>query len=228
MTICVLQHEDAVGAGLTLDWARERGHGIIVTRFDRGEKPPAAFDWLVVAGGTMNVDDEVAFPWLTEEKKFLGEAIAAGKIVVGLCLGAQLIARSLGAPVGKNPHREVGWHAVESVSTQHPLGGVLPRQARVFQWHEDTFALPAGATLLAQSVACEHQIFVWGDRVIGLQGHLEATPEWVQAILDAHGEPRRGPFVQSVPEMLPNPADFANGRTLFYRLFDALAERTRA
>lgn len=163
------------------------------------------FDWLVVMGGPMGVYDEDQYPWLTEEIQFIRAAIDNGKIVLGICLGAQLIAASLGAPVSQNEEREIGWFPV--TATPEAAGTVLAASLQVptavFHWHGDTFELPSGATWLAWSEACRHQAFSIGSTVLGLQFHLEMTSATAAALLDNCGQGlEETQFVQGPDEII--------------------------
>lgn len=165
-----------------------RGHQLTATHLYREEELPPLdqLEWLIVMGGPMGVDDEGQFPWLSREETFVRQAIDAGKTVLGVCLGAQLIAHALGAKVSKNAHREIGWFPIrpsaEAAGTI--LGDVFPDSLDVFHWHGDTFEIPAGASLLASSEACRNQGFVVEDRVVALQFHLETTPDTAKALVD--------------------------------------------
>ena len=189
MTLHVLQHVPFEGPARIAGWARERGHALATTRLFAGEALPAVadVDRLVVMGGPMGVGDEAKHPWLADEKAFLREAIDAGRSVVGVCLGAQLVAEVLGARVYPNAEKEIGWFPVERTEAgrAHPLTAALPERLTAFHWHGDTFALPDGAVHLMRSAACAHQAFLYDGRVLGLQFHLEATPESVQALAEA-------------------------------------------
>jgi GMP synthase-like glutamine amidotransferase len=135
---------------------------------------------LVVLGGPMNVDQVSEYPFLQRELTWLREAIARDLPVLGICLGAQLLAKSLGARVFPNPVKEIGWYGVELVApADDPLFGGLTRRHTVFQWHGDTFELPAGAVQLARSQQCEQQAFRYGTRAYGLQFHIEVTADMV-------------------------------------------------
>jgi GMP synthase-like glutamine amidotransferase len=206
MRILVLQHVPFEGPAAIADWASRRGHPLDVCRLYAGDPLPAPtdFDRLVVMGGPMGVGDTEAYPWLVAEQAFIADAVAAGKSVVGICLGAQLIAAALGARVYRNAHVEIGWHPIRLTAQAQRLDLCegLPVEQTVYHWHGDTFDLPAGALQLAQSEACTHQAFLVEDRVLGLQCHLESTPESVRALCDACGEelvPDR--WVQTAAEM---------------------------
>lgn len=166
---------------------RTRGHSLSSTHWYRGDSAPAldSFDALIVMGGPMGIYDEALYPWLAAEKQLLKEAIAADKIVLGICLGAQLIADALGAKVTRNNHKEIGWLPLQIMAqaADHPIAKILAKAPEVFHWHGDTFALPAGAVWLARSEACAHQAFSYRDHVWGFQFHLETTPASAQALI---------------------------------------------
>ena len=167
---------------------------------------PAEIGLLLIMGGPMGANDEARYPWLRNEKRFIERAIKGGTIVIGICLGAQLIADVLGAPVTKNRHREIGWFPVrraESATGLDGAGKVLPGSFYAFHWHGDTFAIPAGASRLAESDACANQAFLYGESVLALQFHLESTPESVRLLLDhARDELDGTKFVQGEREIL--------------------------
>jgi len=141
---------------------------------------------LVVLGGPMNADEVTAFPYLSWERDWLGEAIRREIPVLGICLGAQLLARSLGARVYPNPVREIGWYKVTLTPAceNDSLFAGATSPATVFEWHGDTFDLPSGAVLLATGADCRHQAFRYGENAWGLQFHIEVTPQligtWMQ------------------------------------------------
>jgi GMP synthase-like glutamine amidotransferase len=207
MRIHVLQHVPFEGPASIGDWAAAKGFPITRTRlFDQGTLPDLAdFDWVVAMGGPMGVADQASYPWLEEEKGFIREAITDGKTVVGVCLGAQMIAAALGANVYRNPEKEIGWLPIELTEQGRKSGPMafLPQRLEIFQWHGDTFDLPAGAVHLARSEACEHQAFLYEQRVLGLQFHLESTPASVEDLVaNCAEEMTSGRYVQDAGRIL--------------------------
>ena len=179
MRVHVLQHVAFEGLGCIEDWIDSRQATLSFTRFFSAHENslPAteAFDLLIVLGGPMSVNDQTEYPWLAQEKILIQQAIAARKPVMGICLGAQLIAYSLGATVYRNTVKEIGWFPVEAMPSLPEQAFAFPAQATVFHWHGETFDLPAGTIHLAKSAGCLHQAFQYQDYVIGLQFHLETT-----------------------------------------------------
>lgn len=186
MRVHYLQHVAFEGLGSIAAWLTARNLEIKGTCLHEAANLPdlADVDWLIVLGGPMSANDEHRYAWLSDEKAFIGEAIRAGKRVLGICLGAQLIASALGAKVYPNAAKEIGWFPIASVpeAQGHPAFH-FPPEALVFHWHGETFDLPVGSAHLARSVACENQAFQVDARVIGLQFHLETTPETARALV---------------------------------------------
>ncbi|ACD93943.1 type 1 glutamine amidotransferase [Trichlorobacter lovleyi] len=203
MKVHVLQHVPFEGIGSIRLWLEKHGADVSYTRFFEDHDLPQMnnFDLLIVMGGPMSVNDELRITWLRSEKQLLREAIYHGVSVVGICLGAQLIASALGARVYKNTQKEIGWFQIES--TQNEINTFnFPKKCNVFHWHGETFDLPSGAVCLARSAASENQAFQIGKNVIGLQFHLETTPESVNAILENCGsELIAGSYIQTESEM---------------------------
>lgn len=227
MRIHYLQHVSFEGLGSIETWAQEHGHGLTPIHLFAGQALPslADFDWLIVMGGPMGVGDEALYPWLGPEKRLVGEAIAAGKVVLGICLGAQIIAEVLGAKVYPNRHKEIGWFPLTKVS-QFPAGAFLPPALEVFHWHGDTFELPAGAEQLARSLGCEQQGFSYQERVVGLQFHLETTPESAATLIEKCGEElaaATGPYIQTPAAMTGQAARFAAINRVMAQLLGQLA-----
>jgi GMP synthase-like glutamine amidotransferase len=210
MKVHVLQHVPFEGIGSMEPWLLARGALLSHTCFFQPNPQlpsPEGWDLIIAMGGPMSVNDEATLPWLVAEKAFLHQAMAAGVPVLGVCLGAQLIASAQGAAVDPAPQREIGWFEIEGLPA--PAGGfAFPPRLEVFHWHGETFALPTGAVRLARSAACENQAFQLGARVIGLQFHLEITPAAAAAMVShCRAELTPGPFVQTEPALLAAPAD---------------------
>lgn len=188
MRILCLQHVPFEGPAALADWANSRRHELRShLSYEGGELPgPSSFDALLVMGGPMNVYETDQHPWLIAEKALIVAAIKAGKFVIGICLGGQLIADALGAAVTRGPHPEIGWFPI-TPSAECPAWCTLPDALTVLHWHGDRFDIPKGATRIAASAACAHQGFVYGERVLAWQCHLEATPESLAALAGACG-----------------------------------------
>lgn len=184
----VLQHIRCEPPGVFTDVLRERGVGILAAELDDGDDLPLLEpdDLLLVMGGPMGVNDESDHPWLAAEKRFIGEAVGAGTPYFGVCLGAQLLAASLGAAVRRGPRPEVGVLHVSltAEAASDPVFKSFSDETPVLQWHGDTFDLPAGAVRLASSAITVEQGFRYGSLAYGLQFHLEVTAAVVDAMLE--------------------------------------------
>jgi GMP synthase-like glutamine amidotransferase len=221
MRIHCLQHVPFEPAARIGEWSHARGHDFTVTRLFGEEPLPelSGIDALVVMGGPMGVHDEAEHPWMRGEKHLVAAALEAGTRVLGVCLGAQLIAHVSGARVYRNRFQEIGWFPVEATDAGAEQWS-LPRRFTAFHWHGDTFALPDGAVQLARTGACEHQMFAMGGRVLGIQFHLEVTAAEIAGMLAACGDLPEGPYVQSV-EQMQRSAD----ATASHSLLDAVLDR---
>jgi GMP synthase-like glutamine amidotransferase len=211
MKVHVLQHVPFEDIGSMHGWIAARADRIGYTRFfeDPALPDPKGVDLVIAMGGPMSANDEARHPWLVAEKAFLRDVIEAGLPVVGVCLGAQLIASAMGARVYRAQETEIGWFSVGS-APDSGRDGVLrfPDPLRVFQWHGETFDLPERAVPLARSEAVRNQAFQLGDRVIAMQFHLEMTPETVDALAAHCGhELVDGPWIQSREAMAAEPSD---------------------
>ena len=228
MNIHYLQHVPFEGLGSIEDWVQRGGHTLSATRLYLGEQLPAVetLDLLVVMGGSMNIDEEALYPWLSAEKRFIEQAIAAGQRVLGVCLGAQLVANVLGAKVYANTNREIGWFPVEMTQAASASGlfAAFPRRIEAFHWHGDTFDIPSGAVHIARSAGCANQAFVYDERVVGLQFHLETTPASAQQIIAHCAEAiTQGRYIQTPQAMLADAHRFDSINRTMHELLDRLA-----
>ena len=203
-----LKHVPFEGLGSIEPWLAAAGYEITCTAFYAGDRLPELpeFDLLVVMGGPMSVHDQGDYPWLAAEKQFIRAAVEKGIPTLGICLGAQLIAACLGAAVYPNAAKEIGWFPVVPVSGQEPDIFRFPEEVTVFHWHGETFDLPKGAVHLARSRGCVNQAFQLGNHVIGLQFHLETTPESAENLVaNCADELVEGAFIQTENEILSAP-----------------------
>lgn len=173
-----LQHVAFENLGCIENWIIEKEHQITYTKFFEETVFPETsdFDWLIILGGPMSVNDIEDFPWIIDEKNFIEKSIKASKTILGICLGSQLIASVLGSKVYSNLEKEIGWFPISKVGEENILFSKEDKLV-VFHWHGETFDLPKDAKLLASSEACKNQAFQYKDTIFGLQFHLEATPE---------------------------------------------------
>lgn len=228
MNIHFLQHVPFEGLGSIEGWIRRGGHAIGATRFYLGEPLPPVqkVDLLVVMGGPMNIYEEAKYPWLADEKRFIERVIDTDRRVLGVCLGAQLVANVLGANVYANSDKEIGWFPIEMTEAESAsnLFAAFPTQLDVFHWHGETFDIPAGAVHVARSAGCTNQAFVYDEKVVGLQFHLETTPDSARKII-AHSADDLvdGHYIQTPQAMLVDGCRFDTANRVMHNLLDRLA-----
>lgn len=238
LRIHALLHNHINILGSIEHWIKRNGHKLTLTQFaedlvgDNALPDQDSFDWLIVMGGPMGVYDTDKFPWLKVEKQFITEAIKAGKTVIGMCLGAQLLAEGLGANVGKIDIKEIGWTqlTLTEPGVRHPLLKGVPHQFTTFHWHGDGFDLPDDATSLATSEHWPNQGFIYqtdnhkqlGSWLIGWQCHFEVTPVSLQTMINegkgiSEQDMRQYPTtVQSPAYILENTAQFATDNNAYF------------
>ena len=222
-----LQHVPFEGLGSIETWLHSAHASISATRLYEEAHFPAleSFDLLIIMGGPMSVNDDEIYPWLAREKAFIAAAIAADKAVLGICLGAQLIAAACGATIYANPLKEIGWFPITPIPGSGAGSFCFDEPATVFHWHGETFTLPPGAHHLARSAACNHQAFqLAGKAVIGLQFHLETTPESLRCMVQHCGEELKvSDTIQSALSLLASPPEaFVAVNQLMARLLQYL------
>ncbi|OHD66476.1 MAG: hypothetical protein A2176_03795 [Spirochaetes bacterium RBG_13_51_14] len=219
MNIHYLQHVSFEGPAYLETIARELGAIFTGTMLHEGQRLPEKtdFDLLAVMGGPMGVYDEKKYPWLIDEKIFIEKSIRAGTRIIGICLGAQLIAEVMGALVYRNSCREIGWFTVQlnADARTTSAGRALPHVFFAFHWHSDTFDIPRGAVRIAESAACKNQGFIYQEQVVGLQFHLESTAESVRELYkNCGGELDGTRFVQQPVEILQ--MDYISGCNILF------------
>lgn len=228
MRFLCLQHVPFEGPAALADWARTRGHRIDChALYESAELPPLGeYDGLMIMGGPMNIYEEANYPWLAVEKSYIRSALESGHAIIGICLGAQLVADALGASVRPGPGPEIGWFPIHRTDTC-PRDFPLPDELTVFHWHGDQFDLPEGTTPIAQTDVCPVQGFTDGTRILALQCHLEATPESVAALLSNCGEELHpGPHIMAADRLRSEPE--TTYRSMQRALFEILDQMTRS
>ncbi len=227
MQVHIIQHVEFEGPGAIGRWALERGHALGTTGQWSGAALPKPddFDFLVIMGGPMSANDDAGFAWLAPEKKLIAESLRAQKPILGVCLGAQLLANVLGARVYRNREKEIGWFPVSlTPEARASVLRDLPETLTVLHWHGETFDLPEGAARLAESAGCRNQAFEFQGRALGLQFHLEVTPDGLSKLIEnSAGDIGPGAFVQSAEEMQAAAAASKELRPALYSILDRLA-----
>lgn len=188
--ILVFQHVAWEPLGLLNPLLKQARFRIRYVNFERDPHAQPGLDGysgIVILGGPMSVGQVADYPHLQYEQQIIREAIERDIPILGICLGAQLIAAALGATVGPNVEKEIGWYDIDlsDAGQSDPLLSTMRTRERIFQWHSDTFALPDGAVHLAGSTGCANQAFRYGDKVYGFQFHLEADAPTIERWLDA-------------------------------------------
>lgn len=196
MNTYIFQHVEFEGPGKITEILKARGHNIHIVRLYAKDKIPnvSDVDFAILMGGPMSVLEEEKYPYFIEEKEFCRQMTFLGRPMLGICLGAQMIASAHGAAIRKNFEKEIGWFPIT-----HLNSGELQM---VFHWHGETFDIPEGAALLASSIACKNQAFKLGNSY-GLQYHLETTPESMESIIENCGNELTGTgmFIQDIRDI---------------------------
>lgn len=206
MLVACLQHVSFEGPGNIAQWAATRGHSLNVIHLSEGRTLPRTdeFDMLVVMGGPMSIHEEADYGWLVPEKRLIAQSLDQKKFVLGVCLGSQLLADSFGSRVYRNRVREIGWFPIRlrPEGSQSPSFAGMPDRMDVLHWHGETYDLPPGCVHLAESEGCLVQAFEH-PFALGLQFHLEATPEGLRELIRNCGhEIGLGSFEQSPEGMV--------------------------
>ncbi len=219
LRIHALFHTDYEDFNFIKQWAHSHYHTLNVSRSYDNDALPAldSFDWLIVMGGPMSVHDEEKHPWLIKEKALITQATEAGKTVIGVCLGAQLIAHCLGAEVKPSGVKEIGWLPIRltPAGQAHPLLQDFPKQDfTLLHFHGDGFDCPTGASIIASTDAVANQGFVYqtslhkalGNWVLGWQCHFEVTEESLaKMVVNGNNSIQSG--LKEYPNTVQSPAE---------------------
>ncbi|HET6352040.1 MAG TPA: type 1 glutamine amidotransferase [Coriobacteriia bacterium] len=231
MRMHVVQHVPFEGPAMIAEWAAERGFEVTTNLAITEEYPdPAEIDFLVIMGGPMDADDHLMSPWLGPEKAFLVRTLYEDKRVLGVCLGAQILAETLGGAVHRGAHVEIGWFPL----TRTDAAGAQPVFDSFFDgiivghWHGDTFSLPAGVNATLSSEATVNQAFsARGGRVVGLQFHAEWTAEAASALIAESADDLvlDSPYVATQAELEAGLREHGEAcRAALWGLLDAMLE----
>ncbi len=227
MHLCILQHVSFETPGKIIDWSKKNSHTYTTVNLYQSESYPeqAEFDWLIIMGGPMGIYDEQQYPWLQREKTFIQNTIQNDKKIIGICLGAQLLAHCLGANIYPNKAKEIGWFPITVCNQNaHSLFGDC-KKINPLHWHGDTFDLPKNSLHIAESVACKNQAFLYQNRILGLQFHLELSTKNVSTLIanSAAELTESGQYIQTQEEILNNFSRFDSAHTILYSLLDEFA-----
>lgn len=221
----IIQHADFEEPGVIVDWAKENEHKLSFTFSFKDLQLPDVddFDMLVIMGGPMSVYSTNEYNWIEPEKQFIRLCIEKGKPVLGICLGAQLIASALNAKVYPGPEKEIGWFPVHF---HNSLNNIFPKELTVFHWHGDTFEIPAGAIPLCSTEAVPNQGFIFNNHVIALQFHLEVKKENVQALIENCKEDiTDNQYVQSAVKILSEHYSYSVNSQIMYNILSFLSDK---
>jgi GMP synthase (glutamine-hydrolysing) len=191
MRVLILKNVSTEGPGTIENYLQEKGIEYFVVDLQKGSFPAGRdVDALILMGGPMSVNEANVYPYIAREIELARDFMNRGKKVLGICLGAQIMAKALGAQVYPGPEKEIGWYDIELQEegvrdplmkelAEEPDGGDFRRKFKVFHWHGETFDLPRGAAWLAKSALYPHQAFRYGSAAYALQFHIEVRREMV-------------------------------------------------
>jgi GMP synthase-like glutamine amidotransferase len=227
LKIHYLQHAPFENPENIEEWAKQKGHTSTRTLVYEDPCFPAQdeFDWLIIMGGPMGIYDEHIYPWLSHEKQFIKEAINHKKMVLGICLGAQLITDALGGPVYPHVQKEIGWFPVTLANEAEgsPFFAGLPKEFPAFHWHGDTFDLAEHCVRMASSPCCRNQAFLYQDHVVGLQFHLESSKESIETFINNCGDELvNGEYIQTAEEIHAQHQNVTQTKKILFAFLDQM------
>ncbi len=213
MHIHFFQHVHYESPGTLLSLLNERKHTFSFTLFYDDYRLPELYDFdlLIILGGPMSIYDDNKYPFLKEEKNFIRKAIARNKMILGICLGAQLLADALSADIYRNSYQETGWFYIQPDRRNESDFLDLFKKDKLiaFHWHSDTFDLPEGSQRLFSSDATLNQGFMFGNRILALQFHWEINSSSVTGLINNSDiNKMSGKFIQSPNKMLSSYNNF--------------------
>jgi len=230
MRVHCVTHVPFEGPGTIAEWASTRGHELVRIEAPRGVFPdPSEVGMLIVLGGPMSAGDVLRYPWMEAERSFLDRCVEAGVHALGICLGSQLLADVIGGSVRPGAQPEIGWYPVvlKPQALHSPYFSGWPTTFVAGHWHGDTFDLPDGVESAASSELTANQAFAARDgRVVGLQFHLEWTPDALRALTIADPEDLATPgrWVMGAEALLSDPERFDVNRALLFGMLDRMEE----
>lgn len=206
MKIHCIKHEPFEGLASIEDWIRFNKHELSVTYTYMNQVLPATskFDMLIILGGTASLYTSINDPWLIDEKHFIEKCIRKNKLILGICLGSQIIAEVLGAKVYVAREKEIGWFPVRFNLKEIEYMHFMPKQLNTFHWHSDTFKLPTGAVRIGSSYCTENQGFIYDKNIIALQFHPEVTQLNLSNLVKGYGLEieEKGRYIQGLTEIM--------------------------
>jgi len=221
LKVHVIINDSYTTLDLIKEWLRKKKYSFTFTNAYRSEKFPSKldFDLLIILGGTVGSYEEEKYPWLKEEKKYIKKSIENNKLILGICLGAQMIAEILGGKVYPHRHSEIGWFNIKKTKFELEKNKILKNiddNFLAFQFHNDTFDLPEEATLLAGNDANKNQAFMYKENVIGLQFHPEINFPFLEEVFQKYNNIEKGPYVQNIQEILKRNGKFKKSKENFF------------
>lgn len=220
--VAIFQHAEGEWIGSMRHWFADKPFQLTTYRLDQADPLPSIdeFDWLLIMGGPMSTYDETNYAWLIGEKQLISEAIDANKIVLGICLGSQLIASALGAKVYANTQQEIGWFPVNKTDAEATW---MPEDLQPLSWHGDCVELPENSSSFADSAITPCQGFYYGKRIWALQFHLEVEPGTVEAFLALESHPLPATeYVQNESRLMDNNEQLKQSQQAMFALLDLL------
>jgi len=219
MRVHIIIHAPFEKPGVIETWAIQNNHALSYTHTYRGEQLPETpqFDFLILMGGPQSPLELDQYPYLRDEIALTKSAIDQSKIVLGICLGAQIIGESLGAKTERSPSKEIGVFPIQLTDEgiKDPIFNQFLRSFNVMHWHNDMPGIPAGSAILAYSEGCPRQVIRYNDQVYGLQCHLEMTPELIKGMTThCAADLNPGKYIQEIQPLLSTDTSEINEKML--------------